>query len=336
MKPRKDSKMKENQTINRRAFITAGMIAGVSIAIPNTLSAMMGHFSKPVKIGIITDLHHDLVPDGMERLTAFLNYTQKLKPDAILQMGDFAFPAIQNKLVVDRFNGAHDTRMHVIGNHDTDAGHTKQECLEMWGMPAAYYSKVVNGICFIILDGNEIGSPGHKGGYPSYIGEKQVEWLKGTLEEQKVPVVIVSHQPLAGVLAVDNAAEIQEILSHFSAKILLSINGHTHVDLLVEKNGLNYLHINSASYFWVGDKYRNKNYPEAVQKEHPILEQTCPYKTPLFATLIIDPINKRVSIEGKNSSWMGKSPEEMGYQEMKPLIAGQEIAPRISSRSVLP
>ncbi len=70
--------------------------------------------------------------------------------------------------------------------------------------------------------------------------------------------MIISHQPIAGSYAIDNAEEIQKILSKHSDKVVLAMNGHTHIDLLIEVDDIPYLHINSASYHWLGSKYALK------------------------------------------------------------------------------
>ena len=47
--------------------------------------------------------------------------------------------------------------MHVIGNHDTDAGFTKDNCIDVWGMPGRYYAKNIEGLQLLVLDGNDGG-----------------------------------------------------------------------------------------------------------------------------------------------------------------------------------
>ena len=175
------------------------------------------------------------------------------KPHATVQLGDFALPKPENQEVVDLFNQSSAMPLHVIGNHDMDNGHTKAQCLAAWGMPARYYAKDVQGIRLLILDGNETGSPRYKGGYTSYIGPEQRAWLREELAQAKGPAIVISHQPLAGPLAVDDALEIQEILGEFADKVLLAINGHSHLDYLLRIRRVPYLHLNSASYYWVGE-----------------------------------------------------------------------------------
>ncbi|RQO79442.1 alkaline phosphatase [Pedobacter sp. KBW01] len=322
------------EKINRRSFINGIMVTGIVLQIPNTVLGMFPSKAKMVKASLITDLHHDIMHDGAERLEAFLVHVKKNKPDFIMQMGDFAYPNIKNKTLIDRFNHAHETALHVIGNHDTDAGHTKEQCLEYYKMPARYYTKEINGICFIVLDGNDKGSPTRKSGYPSYINDEQRQWLQQQLKTINKPIVVMSHQPLAGELAVDNAAEIQEILSSAADKILVAINGHTHIDCQLLIKNINYVHLNSASYFWVGSKYKHNSYSEEIHEKYPWISSTCPYQDALFTTLTINPTSGTIHIDGRKSNWVGASPAQLNYVEQIALAPDKEIVPFISKRNI--
>ncbi|MCX2452080.1 metallophosphoesterase [Pedobacter sp. PLR] len=322
------------KTLNRRKFIGGLLATGIILQIPKSAMAMFPSKAKLIKAGLITDLHQDLIHNGNERLQDFLSHMKKTDPDFIMQLGDFAYPNDKNKALIDQFNQAHPVALHVIGNHDTDSGHTKEQCLRYWKMPARYYTKEINGVCFIILDGNDKGSPTHKGGYPSYINDEQKTWLQQQLKEINKPIVIVSHQPLAGALAVDNAAEIQDILSSAADKILLAINGHTHIDCQLFIKNINYVHINSASYFWVGSEYKHNSYPEEIHKSHAWISSTCPYEDALFTTLTINPAAGVIHIEGRKSKWVGQSPAELNYTDRTGLTAGKEIVPSISKRKI--
>lgn len=319
--------------LNRRKFLVNAINAGVVISFPQLVVHALSTLRRTVKVGVITDLHQDIMHDGEYRLRSFLDDINRSKIDALLQMGDFAYPGYKNKQVIDMFNKGHQQKMHVIGNHDTDAGYTKDQCVSYWGMPNRYYTHMVGGICFIILDANDQGSPSYKGGYPSFIGKEQVDWLARTLKEIQAPIVIVSHQPLAGVSAVDNAAEIQELLSEHADKILLALNGHTHINAAFEVGGINYVHINSASYYWVGGKYMHESYPKELVGGHEWIAYTCPYKDPLFSMLTIDPIKFTVTIKGRSSKWVGKSPQELGYERPASISNEEMISPLISERT---
>lgn len=317
--------------LNRREFI------GISTALcfPVLAQASVSKLRQPIKLGLITDLHHDLIHDGKRRLTEFLAYSRKAKVDGIVQMGDFAFPNEKNKDVLNLFNQAHETSLHVIGNHDMDNGHTKQQCLDHWGMPGRYYARKVKGIWLLVLDANDTGSPDHKGGYPAYINPEQVAWLKAKLEEIKEPIIIISHQPLVGALAVDNATEIQGILASAADRVIVAINGHTHVDSLIYAQGIPYLTINSASYFWIGDKFMHQSYPKEIHEAHEAMSRMCPYQEPLYTILTIDPATQTIQVAGKQTSWVGPSPTALGFtDEYKPLRVDQEITPAIRKRTV--
>ncbi len=320
--------------IARRDFVKSTALSCLAFSLPNmACSTFKG--SAPVKIGLITDLHQDIMHDGVQRMQAFVEQVKVQQPHAIMQLGDFAYPGEKNKEVIQLFNNAHEQALHVIGNHDTDAGYTTDQCLSYWGMPARYYTKEVEGIHFIVLDGNEKGSPTHQGGYASYIGKEQQSWLVDQLKTIEGPIIIVSHQPLLGPLAVDNAEEIQSILSAAKGKILFAINGHTHIDMLLEKDGIPYLHLNSASYLWVGGDYQHQSYSEKIHEDHPWISYTCPYKDSLFAFMTIDPETRTVTLTGKKSEWQGESPAELGVDNYPTLAIGDEIVPSISNRKIL-
>ena len=294
----------------------------------------MHRLKKTVKVGIITDLHQDIIHDAPLRMEAFVQHMKQVQPDALLQMGDFAVPADKNKAVIDLFNQAHATRLHVIGNHDTDAGYTKEQVISTWGMPARYYVQEVNGISFIVLDGNDKGSPTYKSGYPACINSEQTTWLKEKLKEIEGPIVIVSHQPLAGPVAVDNAKEMQEILSTAADKILVALNGHTHIDAAYHIGNVHYVHVNSASYFWAGKQFAHDSYSTEIHQAHPVLASTCPYKDALFTTLTIDPRRAVLYFEGRATNWVGKSPEELAYFGSPGSYTKDTVSPGISKRTL--
>jgi predicted phosphodiesterase len=319
---------------SRRHFLRTAGVGSLFLAVPEITFAALKTIRQPVKLGLITDLHQDIMHDGLERMQTFVEEMAIERPDALIQLGDFAYPNEKNKAVIDLFNNAHPETLHVIGNHDTDAGHTKDQCLKIWGMPARYYSKEIAGIKLIVLDGNETGSPTHKGGYVSYIGPEQGEWLKAELENAENPVIIISHQPLAGVYAVDNASEIQNTLGQFADKILLAINGHSHIDDLLRIQRVTYMHLNSASYQWVGGDYKHQSYSEQIHEDHPWISYTCPYQHSLFATLTVEPESQTIRIDGRHSQWVGPSPADLGAGIYDELIVGEEVAPQIRDRRI--
>lgn len=321
--------------MTRRGFLRAATATSLALALPQASATPLGQLEKPVRIGLIADLHHDVMHDGIARMEAFVKKMASHRADAIMQLGDFAYPNANNSKVIAMFNQGHEMSLHVIGNHDTDAGHTKQQCLDIWGMPGRYYAQNIGGLQLLILDGNEGGSPTHKGGYPSYIGSEQTKWLKAKLATLDRPAIVASHQPLAGAWAVDNAAEMQAILGEAADKVILVVNGHSHIDDVLRVQGVTYMHVNSASYQWVGSAYKHESYSKELHARYPWISHTCPYRDSLFAMLTVDPQSLTIHVEGRQSQWVGKSPAELGQDLDVTLTNGEEIAPRIQDRRVL-
>lgn len=320
--------------LNRRAFLKAATATSFALVVPRISAGALTRLERPVRMGLIADLHHDIMHDGIARTDAFVKKMATHPPDAIVQLGDFAYPNAKNSDVIEMFNQAHETSLHVIGNHDTDSGHTKQQCIDKWGMSGRYYSQNIAGLQLLVLDGNDVGSPTHKGGYVSYVGKEQIEWLKEQLATLNGPIIVVCHQPLAGAGAVDNAEELQSILGKAADKVILAINGHSHLDDVLRVKGVTYMHVNSASYQWVGGDYQHESYSKEVHAKHPWISYTCPYRDPLFATLTVDPKSLTIQIEGRESQWVGKSPAEVGRKAGQGLIDGEEVAPIIRNRTI--
>ena len=319
---------------SRRGLLRAAATTTAALTLPKIAAAAVARLEKPVRLGLIADLHHDVMHDGLVRTGTFVKEMAAQAPDAILQMGDFAYPNAANKEVIDLFNGAHERSLHVIGNHDTDSGHTAQQCLDIWGMTGRYYAQNIGGLWLLVLDGNDRGSPTHKGGYPSFVGKEQTRWLKEQLAQLPGPIIVVSHQPLAGAWAVDNAQEIQDILGAAADKVLLAINGHSHIDAVLRYQKVTYMHVNSASYQWVGGKYLHDSYSKDIHARYPFIAYTCPYRDALFAMLTVDPNSLTIRVAGRQSAWVGPSPAELGADPDPTLTDGEQIAPRIRDRQV--
>ncbi|MGB0991217.1 MAG: metallophosphoesterase family protein [Akkermansiaceae bacterium] len=288
-------------------------------SLPINLGAAVKKPNKPIKLGVITDTHIGFVPKAETRLTAFLKEMKTVKPDALAQLGDFAFPDAAHQKYADQFNAAHDVTLHAIGNHDLDKGLKKSDCIKAWDIPARYYTKDVNGIRIIVLDGNDKGSPTYKshGGYHKYIAKEQRDWLADQLGKANIPVLVLSHQPMAGPGEVDNGAEMRALFSQHKSKIIACINGHAHIDHHIESGGVNYLHLNSASYYWLGGKVR-----------------LAAYKDPLYATITIDAQASTLTVEGKKSTWEKGTPEDVNYFKGKRADWKQFVHPEISSRNI--
>lgn len=309
-----------------------------SIAAPGLLRAncdapTSGKFS----IGVISDVHQDIMHDGVERITAFVAAMTEQKVDSIYNLGDFCVPKDANLPFLaawDKFAGP---RYHVLGNHDMDGGYKREQTVEYYKIPARYYSFDRQGVHFVVLDGND--PDGKTKGYQRYVAPDQQKWLAEDLAATKLPTVVMIHQPIdAYDMNVVNSAEIRAILDKANqeagfTKVLAVFSGHAHLDYVKETDGISHIQINSASYQWVNKSH--KSYSDELHKKHPYLALVCPYADPLWATVTFDFEQGQITLTGRESTWVGGSPWEIGLKEddygrnkeiCRPAITGRTIA----------
>jgi hypothetical protein len=320
--------------LNRRSFIKSTVLTSFSLALPSSILKLWAGQTENLRLGLITDLHRDIIHDADLRLQTFLEEVHRTEVHAKIQLGDFAIPKPANDSFIASFNQGNIPAYHVLGNHDLDEGYSKEQAIQAFGMPSAYYAKVIQGVRILVLDGNDPGSPTTKGGYASYIGKEQQDWLNQQLEDSKEPVIVISHQPIAGIYTIDNAVEIQNLFSTHASKIILAVNGHAHVDQFLKVGGVSYLHLNSASYYWVGEKHRHLSMDIDTHANYPSLSLTCPYAAVLFGVLTLDRKTKKLSLTGRKSSWIGPSPMELGYSILSPAEQEMYLNPQISNREL--
>lgn len=318
--------------LDRRSFIKSTVLTSFSLALPPSILKLWAGQTENLRLGLITDLHRDIIHDADLRLQTFLEEVHRTEVHAKIQLGDFAIPKPANASFIASFNQGNIPAYNVLGNHDLDEGYSKEQAIQAFGMPSAYYAKVIQGVRILVLDGNDPGSPTTKGGYASYIGKEQQDWLNQQLEDSKEPVIVISHQPIAGIYTIDNAVEIQNLLSTHASKIILAVNGHAHVDQFLKVGGVSYLHLNSASYYWVGEKHRHLSMDADTHANYPSLSLTCPYAAVLFGVLTLDRKTKKLSLTGRKSSWIGPSPKELGYSILSPAEQEMYLNPQISNR----
>lgn len=288
---------------------------------------------KRVRFGLLTDIHLPTMHDSEKRMNAFIDSMRIAEPDFIVELGDLVTPAPKYQSLMDIWLSYPGDKYHVIGNHEMDGGYGLDQVLVHRKMENSYYYFERNGFNFIVLDGNDKKFP-EETGYRNYIGSDQQAWLTETLSRMQGPVVIFSHQGIGPVGGMNNAEEIRSIfethnLAHPESRIFASFNGHLHYDSAAEVNGIWYIHINSASYFWMGDEYAHVRYSQEVDEEFRWIKYTAPYQEPLFAVVEIS-ADGTISIAGKSTSYVGPSPWELGY----PVVDKAHIRPAITSRTL--
>ncbi|QJE94956.1 metallophosphoesterase family protein [Luteolibacter luteus] len=274
--------------------------------------------NKKLRIGLIADIHKDLVPDADERLKAFIDAMNLEKVDAVIQLGDFCQPKPKNQGFLEIFHGFPGPKYHVLGNHDMDGGFKREETVAYYGMENRYYSFDMGGCHFVVLDAND-KPEGWKSGYPHFIAKDQVDWLAADLAATKLNTFIFSHQSLERPACIDNQEDVRRVIEEArtpdgKAKVAGCFNGHWHIDHCRRINGIPYVHINSASYFWMGGQYRHDRLDPELAKQFPALASSGPYVKPLFTVLEIDPAQGSFTIRAMKSEWQKPSPQDLNYQ----------------------
>ncbi len=329
--------------MNRRKFVQYTGLLSSSLVLPISISTHK-NLEEPITFGLVADAHQDIMHDAIPRLQAFVAAAIDRNTDFNIQIGDFCEPKADNLDFLKVWNQYKGPKYHVLGNHDMDSS-TKEVTIEYWDMVDKYYSFDAKGFHFIVLDANYLNLEGKFVDYSNanfyidsshrtWVNPEQLEWLRSDLEATDLPTLVFSHQGLAhDAFGIKNRTAIQIILENANAKagfqkVIACFNGHNHIDTHRQINGIHYIDINSLSYYWLGSKYQCfTRYSEDLYKERPVLANLAPYEDPLYTFITIN--QDSLIVEGKQSRWIGPSPEELG---MPPGFFGMGCAPNISER----
>ncbi len=314
--------------LTRRDILAAATFGPIAAALAGSRQSVL-------RFGVCADVHKDIMHDADERLGTFVERMNRKKADFIIQLGDFCRPYPRNDAFMGIWRSFDGPNHHVLGNHDMDGGFTREQTIAYFRMPAKYYTFVQGDFLCIALDGNDKTDP-PQSGYARYISVEQQEWLRRQLKNTERPVVVFSHQSLEDEGGVANAPAIRRILEEANEaagrrKVIACFSGHHHIDYSRCINGIQYIQINSMSYFWVGGNYQRVRYSKKIDKQYPWIKYTVPYRDPLFALVTVG-ADGTIQIEGTQSEWVGPSPKDLGY----PPERMDRIVPRIATRRLAP
>ncbi|MDR2037308.1 MAG: metallophosphoesterase [Bacteroidales bacterium] len=295
------------------------------------------------KFMIFADLHHDLIPDGEDRLQVVVKQALKQKADFIIDLGDFALPSSKSSDVREILDKYPAKVYHTLGNHDVDKN-DKQTYVDYWNMPAPYYYFDTGSFRFIILDSNffldkdSIIKPYEKGNYGkvgeadrNFYSQEEVTWLKKALNDTTKICILFSHAPVNDQYSkISQNKYIHDIIIHArdnGTRIAAVFGGHIHSDNYHQIDGVNYIQVNSISYIWGGSKFTNmERYPESIYREYPSLKYTIPFEKPLYAVVEICSSGK-IKIKGTKSRYVQPEPDEKLLKE-KPYPCSPVISDR--------
>jgi Icc protein len=321
--------------VSRRAFVHRVALASAGLTAlgggPTATAA-----GRRVRFGLIADIHPDVLPDGLERVQAFVKAMTEARVDFVIQLGDFVWPRPSNQVFLDAWNRFPGPRHHVLGNHDMDEGYTREQTVSFIGMPSMHYTFAAGPAKGIVLDGNEPG--GKRTGYKRFMGAAQLAWLGRELAGSTQPCLLFIHQPFDAEQddALENAAEVRAVVEQAEkarpGTVLGVFSGHLHLDYFREVNGIRYFEMNSAAYWWLNNPVaRREIYTPEVHKAFRWAHCVAPYRDPLWAVVTLDLDRAELLIEGRESAWIGPDPWERGETTDRPR---EYLRPGISGRRV--
>jgi hypothetical protein len=313
--------------MQRRRFIQgiSAVAAGAFMSKSYAFVPYSSDKKKTLNVGWITDVHHGYCVDADKRLSAFIGEAGQRKLDFIIQGGDFCHPTKEALPFMDIWNSFKGTKYHVLGNHDMDKG-TKKEIMDLWGMEKPYYSFDRGDFHFVVMDCNHILDNGEyvdyakanfyiDGSRRDLVNPEQIEWLRADLTNTKKQTVIISHQSFDDVwtgYTVPNKMKVRNVIDEANSgsakpKVIACFCGHHHLDHHMEINGVHYFHINSASYYYVGDGFGSDG-AKAM------------YADPLYCFVTFDPAGT-ITIEGRGSRFLSPTPADKGYANASKITA---------------
>lgn len=246
--------------LGRRAFLQNGALVLAAASNADGLPLLAGEDKAPLRVGLITDLHHADKPSAgtrhyretLGKLAEAAAQFEKDRPTFVVELGDLidAADAVETELrylqtINSEFSAISRDRHYVLGNHCVDTL-TKAEFLDGVEQEQSYYSFDRGDFHFVVLDacfrsdGQPYGRKNSKWN-DANIPAAELEWLQADLRATRNKTIVFAHQRLdvSTDHGVRNGAEARQILEA-SGKTLAVLQGHSHQNDLKEIGGVHY------------------------------------------------------------------------------------------------
>lgn len=257
------------QKMNRRSFLQLPWLTPL-------FGRAESPASKPLRLGIVTDLHHADRPMSvnryyratLEKLNKAIHWFNKAKLDAVLSLGDFIDQGFEHFApllqVYQRLEVPH---WMVPGNHDYSvADDKKDQVLQLLGLPDGQASLSFGLWRILLLDGTEVSlyHPGHEDEAKRWLARlveakrpnatdwnagmssTRLEWLDRELQkadDRGERVLIGCHFPVwpaENPHNLWNDGEVVEIIARHPC-VAAWFNGHNHAGAYATRNHCHYI-----------------------------------------------------------------------------------------------
>ncbi|MDG2220536.1 MAG: metallophosphoesterase [Rubripirellula sp.] len=245
--------------VRRRAFMRNGALVLTAASLSQS-EIFAEDPAEPLRIGLITDLHHADKPaagsrhyrETLGKLEEAGQQFEQQSVDFVVELGDLIDAAdsvaVEMKYLqtVNReFSKVCRDRHYVLGNHCVDTL-TKKEFLGEVGQEKSYYSFDRGGLHFVILDSCFRGD-GQPYGRKNFqwtdanLSVEELEWLEADLGANEKPVIVFAHQRLdvKNNHGVKNQAKVRSILEA-SQNVIAVFQGHSHKNDIQQIAGIHY------------------------------------------------------------------------------------------------
>jgi hypothetical protein len=191
--------------MKRRTFLSNLATCGLAMPILRSYAnETLKNDNQPVRIVWITDVHHGYGTDAQQRLKKFMTFSDRVKPNFILQGANFCHPTPEAASFIQVWNSFAGKKIHVLGNHDMNKG-SKSAIMDLWQMQQPYYSFDAGAFHFVVLDCIfslkddryvDCANANYyiNAQYRDLVSPEQIAWLEHDLKQTSKPTIIISHQ----------------------------------------------------------------------------------------------------------------------------------------------
>ena len=246
--------------LGRRAFLQHSTLLLTTAATLKPSSLLANDDETPLRIGLVTDLHHADKPSAgsrhyretLEKLSEAAAQFEKDGVAFIVELGDFidAADSVATEqrylITINReFSAISQDRHYVLGNHCVDTL-TKAEFLDGVEQKQTYYSFDRGDFHFVVLDacfrsdGEPYGRKNSKWN-DANIPAAELEWLQADLKSTSKQTIVFAHQRLdvSNDHGVKNCPDVRNIFEQ-SGKVRAVFQGHSHQNDLKDIGGIHY------------------------------------------------------------------------------------------------